>query len=202
MTFTREIVNELVVESLKPTGDPLLDSVFDDYNSDTTSDDKPNYYRFLYRLSERFSGLTMVELGARYGGASLHFLRGGSGGRAVMIDPVDKLRCDWLHGLHYKFHQCRAMDDEAIAAATAVRPDVLLIDSDHQYDSTRDEFNAYSPLVAPGGLILFDDITADTSFCRDDFGCGRFWRELPGEKMTLPALHGGGWGFGLLINHA
>ena len=33
----------------------------------------------------------------------------------------------------------------------------LLIDADHSYEGVRRDFEAWSPLVAPGGLIVFHD---------------------------------------------
>ena len=33
----------------------------------------------------------------------------------------------------------------------------LLIDADHSYEGVRDDFRLWSPLVAPGGLVVFDD---------------------------------------------
>ncbi len=71
--------------------------------------------------------------------------------------------------------------------------DILLVDSDHTYKTTAEEFLLWEPKVKPGGLILFDDIDAP-EYAE---GCGKFFKELSGEKISLPHLHPENWGFGV-----
>ena len=56
-------------------------------------------------------------------------------------------------------------DSHAEATIAAVRRqlcgdplDFLFIDGDHGYDGVRQDFEAYAPLVRPGGLVAFHDI--------------------------------------------
>jgi predicted O-methyltransferase YrrM len=54
--------------------------------------------------------------------------------------------------------------------------DFLFIDGDHTYDGVRQDYEMYSPLVKPGGAIVFHDIcTHDAEFnCHVD----KLWNEL------------------------
>jgi predicted O-methyltransferase YrrM len=57
--------------------------------------------------------------------------------------------------------------------------DLLFIDGDHSYDGVKQDWEMYSPLVNPGGIVIFHDIVKHTKFpeCQVD----RFWRELKPE---------------------
>jgi predicted O-methyltransferase YrrM len=63
-----------------------------------------------------------------------------------------------------------------VEAALGGEPvDFLFIDGDHSYGGVRADFELYSPLVRPGGMVAFHDIAP-----RVDAGTGvpRFWEEL------------------------
>jgi cephalosporin hydroxylase len=73
--------------------------------------------------------------------------------------------------------------------------DLLVIDGDHTYEGVRRDYELWSPLVRPGGLIAFHDIepglTAD--------GVPRLWRELGGgREIVAPGRPEGGFGIGVL----
>jgi cephalosporin hydroxylase len=77
--------------------------------------------------------------------------------------------------------------------------DLLFIDGDHTYDGVKRDFEMYSPLMAPGGLIAFHDIV-DTL----DENChvNRFWREVktryPHREIVEDERQGWG-GIGVLF---
>ena len=62
--------------------------------------------------------------------------------------------------------------------------DVLYLDGDHSYAGIRSDFELYSPLVKPGGFIVFHDIVPDSRTrsgvqTSSDVGeVPRFWQEL------------------------
>ncbi len=64
------------------------------------------------------------------------------------------------------------------------RVDLLFLDGDHSYEGVRSDFLQYSPLVRPGGLIVFHDIVpaeetgAPTAGHRWVGGVPRFWQEI------------------------
>jgi cephalosporin hydroxylase len=59
------------------------------------------------------------------------------------------------------------------------RPDFLYIDGDHSYDGVRRDFELYSPLVRPGGIVAFHDIGSAI-----EPGVPRFWNELTSVHET------------------
>jgi predicted O-methyltransferase YrrM len=74
--------------------------------------------------------------------------------------------------------------------------DFLFIDGDHTYDGVKNDYQMYSPLVRPGGLIVFHDIAGNYA----DTQVKRFWDTL---TPTHPhreyiANPGGQYGIGLL----
>ncbi len=142
-----------------------------------------------------------MELGCKYGAASLHFLKGG-GKRSVLIDCGDHFRRELFAGLNADFHVYRADSPEAQAAVTFA-PDIVFVDTSHNYADTAEEFRLWSPRIASGGMMLFDDVHCFDATGREDFACGRFWNELkvkcPERCIDLPGLHLGVWGFGAML---
>lgn len=199
--MTPQLIRSIVDSCNKPTDDSLLDSLYDHYNDDTVPEDLPVYYRFLYYLSKQFPGLNMVEIGCRHGAASLHFLKGG-GGFSTMIDPKPQINKDHFSNLPYAVIQDIGESQKALKQVKG-DIDILFIDSDHSYNSTKGEFDLWLPKVKPDGLVLFDDIHAYANTGREDFSCGRFWQELqkqfPDKCLDLPELHLGGWGCGVYL---
>ena len=79
--------------------------------------------------------------------------------------------------------------------------DVIFIDGDHSLRGVTADFENYWPMVKPGGLMIFHDIS-----CPDvnkyQIGSGTFWRELVSKGVYVtssientPAA----WGFGLIF---
>jgi predicted O-methyltransferase YrrM len=119
---------------------------------------------------------------------------------------------DWKTSLYRKFalpqqelHLVRA-DSHAVTTVEQVRQilqgrrlDFLFIDGDHTYEGVKRDFELYSPLVRPGGLIAFHDIAEHPP--ESDCHVHRFWREISAdyvcqEFLTSPTQ---GWaGIGLL----
>ncbi len=54
--------------------------------------------------------------------------------------------------------------------------DFLFIDGDHRYEGAKADFENFSSLVRPGGLVAFHDI--------HDPGVGDLWRELESSRNT------------------
>lgn len=77
--------------------------------------------------------------------------------------------------------------------------DYFLIDGDHTYEGVRSDFEMYSPLVRPGGVILFHDIAEHKTI--EDCQVSRFWREIKNsfQHREIIADPQQGWaGIGLL----
>jgi predicted O-methyltransferase YrrM len=72
------------------------------------------------------------------------------------------------------------------------RVDFLFIDGDHTYQGVKRDFELYSPLVRPDGVIAFHDVCHHPG--QPDVGVDILWRQLGGAKeeiVTDPPTWGG-----------
>ncbi|HEV7396247.1 MAG TPA: class I SAM-dependent methyltransferase [Pyrinomonadaceae bacterium] len=87
--------------------------------------------------------------------------------------------------------------------------DVLYLDGDHSYEGIKTDFELYSPLVRPGGIIVFHDIVPDfktrygietTSYVG---GVPQFWNELKGKAPQVEEIiedpSQDGYGIGIIF---
>jgi predicted O-methyltransferase YrrM len=75
--------------------------------------------------------------------------------------------------------------------------DVLFIDGDHSYQGAKTDFEMYSPLVRPGGIVAFHDIMPCVNL--PEIQVSRFWNTLDGDKEEIvvrPDISG--YGIGVL----
>jgi predicted O-methyltransferase YrrM len=73
--------------------------------------------------------------------------------------------------------------------------DFLFIDGDHSHGGVWQDFNMYSPLVAPGGLIAFHDISQNPAEWTK--GVAQFWREFTIDHETEERVANDEPGFGI-----
>jgi predicted O-methyltransferase YrrM len=71
----------------------------------------------------------------------------------------------------------------------------LFIDGDHSHAGVWQDFNMYSPFVAPGGLIAFHDISQSSAEWTK--GVARFWREFSLDHGTEERVVNDEPGFGI-----
>jgi predicted O-methyltransferase YrrM len=111
-----------------------------------------------------------------------------SGGQHISIDlPAMKEPGQTVHVVHGNSHDAQTPD--RVRKLLAGRPlDLLFIDGDHTYDGVRMDYEMYSPLVRPGGLIAFHDIVhTHWPECQVD----RFWGEIARNTSLQPrAIYG------------
>jgi predicted O-methyltransferase YrrM len=77
--------------------------------------------------------------------------------------------------------------------------DLLFIDGDHTYEGVKADFEMYSPLVRPGGLIAFHDIVPGPEEAVG--GVPRLWQELKGasgSREIVADWSQGGYGIGTI----
>lgn len=84
-----------------------------------------------------------------------------------LIESVDRGRVSWM----------RELSHDAVRKWSG-QIDVLLIDGDHSYEATKQDFEDWSPHVAPEGTILLHDALLDAPWMDESFGSARFVSEL------------------------
>jgi cephalosporin hydroxylase len=106
--------------------------------------------------------------------------------RVVFVDGADS-------------HDTRTLD--RIRKAAAGRSfDFLFVDGDHRYGSVKRDYELYAPLVEPGGVIAFHDVSPAPT--PDTEGTARFWRELAGgSENAVELLAEGELGYGIGVLH-
>lgn len=95
----------------------------------------------------------------------------------------DEHYADFSELLRMRFEEAiQRFDDGSI--------ELLHIDGFHTYEAVKNDFETWSPKVAPGGIILFHDVAARMM----DFGAWKFWSELEAQQRTFLFRHGFGLG--------
>lgn len=170
--------------------DPALNALFDIYPRPRGPDrvDSPYYYRFLHKLAPKIS--TYLELGCRNGAAAYHVAMGNKSAQVYCIDHKDQMSV-YHPNIHFYLTDTR---DPGMPKFLNKQFDVIFVDSTHTYEQVKAEYDLWRPHVAPGGVMLFDDIS-------EYQGLRDFWDEVrqtePG--IAAPILHPHSWGFGILF---
>jgi len=163
------------------------------------------YYRFLKLLTAYIKPSLSVELGVCGGGGSLHMALGWPQGKVIGVDFQDDHQENILH-ITQKCHNFWFCLGDSIKDAGMIhelhgKVNLLFIDTDHTYERTLAEFNAWKPYLSYCAVVIFDDLfrhhTGDKRNMMDA------WNQIPGDKIRLDFLHDGtyphGGGFGALI---
>lgn len=127
----------------------------------------------------------MLEVGVYEGGTLTYWLEAAE--LVVAIDdtmraPGPEVWQQWadhagsdLHLLHGDSH-----DQPIIEQAAELGPyQFVFIDADHRYEAVKQDWQNYSPMVAPGGIVAFHDIVA-----RRGYGVAELWAEIKAVPGT------------------
>jgi predicted O-methyltransferase YrrM len=141
------------------------------------------------RLAQTDATLISIDLpGGKFGGGYSPF-------RIPIYRRFARKR-QQLHLLRADSHATATLEETKRLCAG--RPiDLLFIDGDHTFDGVKQDWGMYSPLVRPGGLIVFHDVAGDYA----DTRVKSFWDSLKPahthrEYITTP---GGQYGIGVLL---
>jgi predicted O-methyltransferase YrrM len=160
---------------------------------------------------------TFVEVGTHKGGNSFLFAHAVPGnevgiGIDLCVQNAAKLKHfsrpgQRYHALHGN-SQTAQMRERARRLLKGKPLDFLFIDGDHRYEGAKADFELYSALVRPGGLIAFHDICPDhKTLYGIETGCYAgevytLWAELkqqfPEHEELIQAQGQDGFGIGIL----
>lgn len=170
---------------------------------------------FLNLLSQRPPS-TMLEVGTNKGGTFFLFTRVATPDAFLLtmdLPPAQSIDYPaWREPLYRAFARDRQRiellreDSHARPALEKMRSllggrdlDVLFIDGDHSYEGVKKDFEMYSSLVSPGGIIAFHDIVPGPEI--NVGGVPRFWNEIKQTRRAIEFVkdwNQRGWGIGVL----
>lgn len=158
-------------------------------------------------LRPRFQqGHSVVEIGVRHGGTSALWHELLAASVVVGIDRIghDSYRepefsqraVDMMAEFpRYSFVRGNSQDESTLQKVRGlITPPVgfLFIDGDHSYQGVRRDFDLWTQLMAPGGIVAFHDIVDGP---RTGGGVHRFWNELHyDQKVTFLTDPPADWG--------
>lgn len=112
---------------------------------------------------------------------------------------------DRLYTIYYGDSHDPAMATGVEAYFWGTYIDFLFIDGDHTYEGVKKDFYTYAPLVRPGGIVAFHDVSLTGQKWIDaGVEVNRFWEELTDliqDKAKYHVIHdpeGQGTGTGVL----
>lgn len=168
------------------------------------------YYRWLYRAAEFMQPAIALELGVCRAQASAHIAPGAGVMIGVDIQPWEpdfsrNVEAMKERGLDYRFIRGSSGEPETVRKVTEILQQgnwligLLFIDTIHTYNQAMGEFRCYRHLLAPGALVVMDDILDPPDEVY------RAFQEIPGEHLEMNELHiagRGSVGFGAVIYQA
>ena len=161
------------------------------------------YYRFLKLLAKEFKPKLSVELGVSGGGGSLHLAMGHTGkvvGVDFQMDHEERIKY-----IEHNYPNFEFLLYDSVKAARYVferfgKIDILFIDTDHTYERTMQEFNAWMPYLSKRAIVCFDDLFRHQP--NDVKSMNDAWNDIQGFKARYDHLHDGtyphGGGFGVV----
>ena len=154
---------------------------------------RPNsfhYYKLFVHLARDTDPQLIVELGTNQGVGALHFRYGNKTAKIITVDIkrtekiTNRLRDHDIIGvISDATEYANFVDDKSV--------DILFIDANHLYEDVKADTAAWIPKMAPGGIILWDDIWLKEYPLGVETGMRRFWDELEidGDKFECKYLH-------------
>lgn len=150
-------------------------------------------FEVLLELYRRLEPANVLEVGTFHGGTLFHWLQNTvrPGALIVSVDSyavgVDNRHMydDWNPGHVHLFplegdsHNPRMVD-----AVAAYGPfDFVFVDAGHFYAEVKRDWELYSPMVKPGGMLCFHDILTHPAW--PSIEVGRLWDQIKKDHKTF-----------------
>lgn len=148
------------------------------------------YLRFLHLVVREYRPEIAVELGVYMGTATAHMALACAETFVIGVDIAPHEAFGRVTGSFPNVWLVRGDSVEGapeVARLAKGRPiGLLFLDTVHDGDTPRREFEAYEPMLADGALVCCDDLLGPEHL---RVKMQEFWRWLPGEKLELHELH-------------
>jgi cephalosporin hydroxylase len=167
-------------------------------------------FKSLLRRYTQRNNTKVVEVGSFYGGTLWYWIHFNENLKSLTsidypIGPSDAryeemLRCramwpEWTAGIEFHDIQGDSHNSITVHRVKQLYPandvDFLFIDGDHSYQGVKADFENYSPLVRPGGLVVLHDISGLPEV-------RQYWQEIKPHHKTTEIFEPGGWGIGII----
>ena len=132
---------------------------------------------YLYRTVKRLGPCNVANLGTWRGAstsAMAHGLKEAGGGKVYAVDIFDCVSFEdfsngeWTipkleevfesRGLSEYVEFCKGFTQDVVERFTDTKFKLIFIDADHEYESAKQDFELWSPLLEEEGLIVFHDV--------------------------------------------
>ena len=161
-----------------------------------------NYYQMYFAMGAVFRPRTYLEIGTRFGYSMVAIARGAPGLELVVSCDLQtyenpyslpsqqvaerNLRASGYSG------EARFIADESRRVARLLAGntfDLILVDGDHTYEGCRSDILTCYPLLAPGGVMMIDDLDAPSVFSAV-VDCMQELNVAVSDRCFVPTKHG------------
>lgn len=151
------------------------------------------YYLFLYTLAKEMEPSLSIELGTWHGGSAWCMKKGFPDGHVITFDIANEV-WDGFRNSGAQFVQTSSIEGSYGIKDESV--DILFIDTIHDGNLPKAEFEAWLKKLKPGCVVLFDDIELNAQM-------KSFWEEFNpvGFKKMNAKIHSNA-GFGIIYREA
>lgn len=131
--------------------------------------------------------INVLEIGTHQGASAALFKKALGALNVISVDGSGDMILP-KHEPFFHFIKGRSQDDDTGTAVLSYLEgqdvDFLFIDGGHRYEEVKADFEIYSPLVRPGGIVGFHDAWVEHE-AAPDVEVKRLWLELHNTHRTL-----------------
>lgn len=208
--YTMDEIRGLCLGATVPLGDPFVDRRLAEYQ--TLYGGAHRYYAALRDIAKALQPAICLEVGTWQGTSAACLAAGNPDGLVLTIDhhsdPGDEFNWDRTLEAQAACPAIRYLQGSSTAAVQRLKPqtdnvagkvheildgrkiDLFFIDGWHRGDLAREDWDTYESHLAPGALVICDDLLPDDSDTIS--GMMAFWNGLPLlDKHIDPYIHPG-----------
>lgn len=138
----------------------MAEMTLKDWGLWTEGADGADYCQSLYELAKHFKCNNGLEIGVRMCKSAYAFLMANDSSTLLGIDPNPEFPVSEFMdsmGMNDRFTWIRGASPEATEPLKFKKFDWIYIDGRHDYEGVKQDWFVVKDMVAPGGIIVFDD---------------------------------------------